>query len=189
VLKPAARRIRTEPWGGVAAVGSTRVAPLQVATETAGARWVPAVVDVQFDGELPKIMDALEVQDHEVRCVLEVAMHLGENTVRTISMETTEGLQRGQGVEQTGSPIKVRPARVLSQLSGASPTANGAVGCRARVGKWMRVLYEAWGGYDMVASTGGRSPSSNIFHMSLLLRVGCSHSVFACVRCKPSLYR
>ena len=67
-----------------------------------------AVVDVQFDGELPKIMDALEVQGHEVRCVLEVAQHLGENTVRTISMETTEGLQRGQGVDQTGSPIKVR---------------------------------------------------------------------------------
>jgi hypothetical protein len=74
-------------------------------------------VDVQFDGELPKIMDALEVQGHEVRCVLEVAQHLGENTVRTISMETTEGLQRGQGVEQTGSPIKVRaPASELAFL-------------------------------------------------------------------------
>jgi F-type H+-transporting ATPase subunit beta len=72
---------------------------------------IGAVVDVQFDGELPKIMDALEVQDHEVRCVLEVAMHLGENTVRTISMETTEGLQRGQGVEQTGSPIKIPVGR------------------------------------------------------------------------------
>ena len=72
-------------------------------------------MDVQFDGELPKIIDALEVQGHEVRCVLEVAQHLGENTVRTISMETTEGLQRGQGVDQTGSPIKVRaPAGELA---------------------------------------------------------------------------
>jgi len=72
---------------------------------------IGAVVDVQFDGELPKIMDALEVQGHEVRCVLEVAQHLGENTVRTISMETTEGLQRGQGVDQTGSPIKIPVGR------------------------------------------------------------------------------
>eukprot|EP00959_Pyramimonas_sp_CCMP1952_P022964 482487-Pyramimonas_sp.AAC.1 len=52
-------------------------------------------------------MHALEVQDHDQRVVLEVAQHLGENTVRTISMETTEGLTRGQKVLSTGSPIKV----------------------------------------------------------------------------------
>eukprot|EP00976_Prorocentrum_cordatum_P089625 1187798-Prorocentrum_minimum.AAC.3 len=68
---------------------------------------IGAVVDVQFDGELPNIMHALEVQDHDQRVVLEVAQHLGENTVRTISMETTEGLTRGQKVLSTGSPIKV----------------------------------------------------------------------------------
>lgn len=68
---------------------------------------IGAVVDVQFDGELPPIMSALEVQGHDVRLVLEVAQHLGENTVRTIAMDTTEGLVRGQGVVNTGSPIQV----------------------------------------------------------------------------------
>jgi F-type H+-transporting ATPase subunit beta len=72
---------------------------------------IGAVVDVQFDGDLPKILDALEVKDHEVRCVLEVAQHLGENTVRTISMETTEGLTRGQGVIASGSPIRIPVGR------------------------------------------------------------------------------
>jgi len=68
---------------------------------------IGAVVDVQFDGELPPIMSALEVDGHDVRLVLEVAQHLGENTVRTIAMDTTEGLVRGQGVVNTGSPIQV----------------------------------------------------------------------------------
>lgn len=79
---------------------------------------IGAVVDVQFDGELPAILSALEVQDHEVRLVLEVAMHLGENTVRTIAMETTEGLTRGQKVVNTGAPITVsRPARPREKIS------------------------------------------------------------------------
>lgn len=69
---------------------------------------IGAVVDVQFDGVLPPIMSALEVEGHDVRLVLEVAQHLGENTVRTIAMDTTEGLVRGQGVVNTGSPIQVR---------------------------------------------------------------------------------
>ena len=71
---------------------------------------IGAVVDVQFEsGQLPSILSALEVQGHEVRLVLEVAQHLGENTVRAIAMETTEGLTRGQKVVDTGSPIKARP--------------------------------------------------------------------------------
>jgi len=65
-------------------------------------------VDVQFEGELPPILSALEVQGHEIRLVLEVAQHLGENTVRTIAMDTTEGLVRGQPVLNMGSPIQVR---------------------------------------------------------------------------------
>lgn len=69
---------------------------------------IGAVVDVQFDGDLPAIMSALEVEGHEIRLVLEVAQHLGENTVRAIAMDTTEGLVRGQGVFNTGSPIQVR---------------------------------------------------------------------------------
>jgi F-type H+-transporting ATPase subunit beta len=64
-------------------------------------------VDVHFDGELPPIMTALEVEDHNVRLVLEVAQHLGENTLRTIAMDSTDGLVRGQGVINTGSPIMV----------------------------------------------------------------------------------
>lgn len=64
-------------------------------------------MDVQFDGELPPILTALEVDDHDIRLVLEVAQHLGENTLRTIAMDTTDGLVRGQGVTNTGSPIKV----------------------------------------------------------------------------------
>jgi len=62
---------------------------------------------VQFDGELPPIFNALEVQDHEPRLVLEVAQHLGENTVRTIAMDATEGLVRGQDCEDTGAPIMI----------------------------------------------------------------------------------
>ncbi|KAI8821061.1 P-loop containing nucleoside triphosphate hydrolase protein [Fimicolochytrium jonesii] len=70
---------------------------------------IGAVVDVQFEaGQLPSILNALEVQGHEGgRLVLEVAQHLGENTVRTIAMDGTEGLTRGQKVLDTGSPIRV----------------------------------------------------------------------------------
>merc|ERR1719247_2427258 len=68
---------------------------------------IGAVVDVQFDGELPQILNSLEIQDHDIRVVLEVAQHLGENTVRTIAMDATEGLKRGQVCLDTGSPIAV----------------------------------------------------------------------------------
>merc|ERR1711937_847889 len=72
---------------------------------------IGAVVDVQFDGDLPPILSALEVQGHEIRLVLEVAQHLGENTVRTIAMDATEGLMRGQKVRNTGEPIKIPVGR------------------------------------------------------------------------------
>ena len=66
-----------------------------------------AVVDVQFESELPPILNALESDNHGNRLILEVAQHLGENTVRTIAMDTTEGLVRGQEVADTGAPISV----------------------------------------------------------------------------------
>jgi F-type H+/Na+-transporting ATPase subunit beta len=66
-----------------------------------------AVVDVQFEGPLPAIYNALETKNAGNRLVLEVAQHLGESTVRTIAMDTTEGLVRGQEVSDTGAPIKV----------------------------------------------------------------------------------
>ncbi|KAG0171200.1 atp2, beta subunit of the F1 sector of mitochondrial F1F0 ATP synthase, partial [Apophysomyces sp. BC1015] len=70
---------------------------------------IGAVVDVQFDQDnLPAILNALEVQDHAGgRLVLEVSQHLGENTVRTIAMDGTEGLVRGQKVVDTGAPITI----------------------------------------------------------------------------------
>src|SRR6516165_1962204 len=66
-----------------------------------------AVVDVQFEGHLPAILNSLETKNGGNRLVLEVAQHLGESTVRAIAMDTTEGLVRGQEVSDTGSPIKV----------------------------------------------------------------------------------
>ncbi len=66
-----------------------------------------AVVDVQFDGELPAILNALHISHGGGTLVLEVAQHLGENTVRTIAMDTTDGLVRGQEAVDTGGPISV----------------------------------------------------------------------------------
>src|SRR5881296_2654018 len=68
---------------------------------------IGAVVDVQFDGHLPAILNAIETKNGGNRLVLEVAQHLGESTVRTIAMDTSEGLVRGQEVEDTGGPITV----------------------------------------------------------------------------------
>merc|ERR1711963_47303 len=68
---------------------------------------IGAVVDVQFDDALPGILNALDVEGRSPRLVLEVAQHLGENTVRTIAMDGTEGLVRGQKVTDTGAPIRI----------------------------------------------------------------------------------
>ena len=68
---------------------------------------IGAVVDVQFEGHLPAILNALETKNGDNRLVLEVAQHLGESTVRTIAMDITEGLVRGQEVADTGLPIAV----------------------------------------------------------------------------------
>jgi F-type H+-transporting ATPase subunit beta len=76
---------------------------------------IGAVVDVQFDDHLPAILNALETDNNGKRLVLEVAQHLGENTVRTIAMDATEGLVRGQTVADTGGPISV-------------PVGNGTLG-------------------------------------------------------------
>ncbi|MFW2850943.1 F0F1 ATP synthase subunit beta [Sphingomonas sp. TX0543] len=68
---------------------------------------IGAVVDVHFDNNLPAILSALETSNNGQRLVLEVAQHLGENTVRTIAMDSTEGLTRGQTVTDTGAQITV----------------------------------------------------------------------------------
>ena len=68
---------------------------------------IGAVVDVKFNGELPEILSALECKNGDNRLVLEVAQHLGESSVRTIAMDATEGLKRGDEVTATGAPIQV----------------------------------------------------------------------------------
>ena len=87
------------------------VAPAAVAGQGKIAQVIGAVVDVEFDGHLPGILNALETQNVDQKTgepftlVLEVAQHLGENMVRTIAMDTTEGLTRGQAVVDTGKSI------------------------------------------------------------------------------------
>jgi F-type H+-transporting ATPase subunit beta len=68
---------------------------------------IGAVVDVKFDGDLPSILNALHIENQGKTLVLEVAQHLGENVVRTIAMDTTDGLVRGAEVTDTGAPIRV----------------------------------------------------------------------------------
>lgn len=92
---------KTAPAGGDA--------PARAATNVVGriSQVIGAVVDVTFEGELPNILSALETDNGGNRLVLEVAQHLGESTVRTIAMDSTEGLTRGQEVTDTGSQIRV----------------------------------------------------------------------------------
>ena len=68
---------------------------------------IGAVVDVQFEDNLPEILNALETENNGNRLILEVAQHLGENTVRTVAMDASEGLVMGQEVRDTGNPIEV----------------------------------------------------------------------------------
>jgi F-type H+-transporting ATPase subunit beta len=80
---------------------------LNKTTEGTIAQVIGAVVDVAFEADLPPILTALETDNNGQRLVLEVAQHLGENTVRTIAMDSTDGLTRGQKVVNTGSQISV----------------------------------------------------------------------------------
>jgi F-type H+-transporting ATPase subunit beta len=88
-------------------------APVTIATNGKLTQVIGAVVDVEFQGSLPAILNALETTNvdprtgEKIRLVFEVAQHLGENTVRAIAMDSTEGLVRGQDVVDTGSPIRV----------------------------------------------------------------------------------
>ncbi|CAJ1334613.1 unnamed protein product, partial [Effrenium voratum] len=101
VLSGQARRLN-RPCRGFAAEAAKTAASAGKVSQVIG-----AVVDVQFESALPPILNALEVKDFEHRLVLEVAQHLGENMVRTIAMDGTDGLTRGQKVEDTGAPITV----------------------------------------------------------------------------------
>ena len=90
-----------------AAKTTTSVAPVATGAIGRVSQVIGAVVDVSFDDHLPAILNALEVDNNGNRLVLEVAQHLGENTVRTIAMDTTEGLVRGARVVDTGDTISV----------------------------------------------------------------------------------
>eukprot|EP01016_Furgasonia_blochmanni_P050960 TRINITY_DN7950_c0_g1_i2.p1 TRINITY_DN7950_c0_g1~~TRINITY_DN7950_c0_g1_i2.p1 ORF type:complete len:532 (-),score=214.26 TRINITY_DN7950_c0_g1_i2:255-1850(-) len=100
--------------GKKAATGGKAAAPQQTQAQKGGAKKsgkvsqvIGAVVDVQFEEGLPPILNALEVQGFSHRLVLEVAQHLGDSKVRTIALDSTDGLVRGQNVEDTGGPILV----------------------------------------------------------------------------------
>jgi len=86
---------------------STEAAPATAVTAGRIVTVIGAVVDVQFDDALPPILNALEVTGRSPRLILEVAQHLGENVVRTIAMDGTEGLVRGEQCLDTGNPIKI----------------------------------------------------------------------------------
>ena len=104
---PTAEKPARKPRAPKAVTGTTASAPVTGASTGRISQVIGAVVDVSFDGALPKILAALETQNNGQRLVLEVAQHLGENTVRTIAMDSTEGLTRGQPVTDTGSQIQV----------------------------------------------------------------------------------
>ncbi|CAK9108337.1 ATP synthase subunit beta [Durusdinium trenchii] len=106
VVPQALRAWRFPPLGrGLGRRFAAAAAP--AATSGKVSQVIGAVVDVQFDSALPPILNALEVEGFEHRLVLEVAQHLGENMVRTIAMDGTDGLTRGQKVIDTGAPITV----------------------------------------------------------------------------------
>jgi F-type H+/Na+-transporting ATPase subunit beta len=108
--KPAAVKsaaVKAAPAKAAAAKASAAPAKLMKGPTGKVVQIIGAVVDVQFDGHLPQILNALETINLGNRLVLEVAQHLGEGTVRTIAMDSSEGLVRGQAVVDTGSPIMV----------------------------------------------------------------------------------
>src|SRR5262249_51441000 len=151
---------------------------------------IGAVVDVQFEGHLPAILNALETKNQGHRLVLEVAQHLGESTVRTVAMDTSEGLVRGQEVSDTGQerrPIH-QPAPLYTEQATESeilitgikvvdllaPYAKGGkVGLfgGAGVGKTVIIMElinnvaKAHGGYSVFAGVGERTREGNdLYH-------------------------
>ena len=105
---PTADKPARKPRVAKAAMPESNVVPIQTSNNVGAiSQVIGAVVDVTFEDQLPAILSALETDNNGVRVVLEVAQHLGENTVRTIAMEATEGLTRGQRVVDTDSQIRM----------------------------------------------------------------------------------
>src|SRR5438045_7899350 len=105
-IKP---RTRAKKMTATTATGAGGRADVKSPSNLVGriAQVIGAVVDVAFEGDLPPILSALVTDNQGTRLVLEVAQHLGENVVRTIAMDSTDGLTRGQVVNATGSEIRV----------------------------------------------------------------------------------
>src|ERR1700741_971003 len=141
---------------------------------------IGAVVDVRFDGELPEILTALHIDQGDRTRVLEVAQQLGESTVRTVAMDTTDGLVRGTRVVDSGGPITmpVGPAglgRILNVVVDLlTPYAKGGkIGLfgGAGVGKTVIIMElinniaKAHGGYSVFAGVGERTREGNdLYH-------------------------
>ena len=94
--------IKPKPRAKKAAAPRRHASPPNATSNLVGrvSQVIGAVVDVAFEGELPPILSALETDNGGNRLVLEVAQHLGENVVRTIAMDSTDGLTRGQAVDR-----------------------------------------------------------------------------------------
>merc|ERR1712184_219175 len=152
---------------------------------------IGAVVDVQFEDGLPEILNALEVENRAPKLILEVAQHLGENPVRTIAMDGTEGLIRGQVVNDTGNPIMIPVGAEAPEFDEMSveqeilvtgikvvdllaPYAKGGkIGLfgGAGVGKTVLIMElinnvaKAHGGYSVFAGVGERTREGNdLYH-------------------------
>src|SRR3954465_12632969 len=107
-MATAATDTKPKPRARKTAVATTTQAAKPTSNVTGRvAQVIGAVVDVAFEGELPPILTALETDNGGNRLVLEVAQHLGENVVRTIAMDPTDGLTRRQTVNSPGSEIRV----------------------------------------------------------------------------------
>merc|ERR1712193_321705 len=140
---------------------------------------IGAVVDVQFDEGLPEILNALTVVGREPKLILEVAQHLGENTVRTIAMDGTEGLVRGNVVEDEGLPISI-PVEQEILVTGIKVVDLLAPYCKggkiglfggAGVGKTVLIMElinnvaKAHGGFSVFAGVGERTREGNdLYH-------------------------
>jgi F-type H+-transporting ATPase subunit beta len=119
--KPAAKKAPAKSAAAKAPAAAKKAAPAGSVGKVR--QVIGAVVDVAFEDHLPAILNALETENQGQRLVLEVAQHLGENTVRTIAMDSTEGLVRGQEVRDTGQPIAVP---VGPEMLGASSTSSAS---------------------------------------------------------------
>src|ERR687894_121460 len=140
---------------------------------------IGAVVDVTFDSDLPEILSALETDNNGNRLVIEVAQHLGENTVRTIAMDSTDGLTRGQEVADTGSQIRVPVGpktlgRIIKVIDLLAPYAKGGkiglfggagVGKTVLIQELINNIAKGHGGTSVFAGVGERTREGNdLYH-------------------------